>query len=114
MITKEVILSVYRQYPKRVKNIHDLDMRMLFDAVGECHSLVVDGDRLVIGSLANNPIFNCVKLEHIHAFVPFEDWVAIALSTSIIFLHKKSTQVQINLRPQSSTLWSRIKSMFKK
>lgn len=116
MITKEVIQAIYKQYPKRAKSVDDLDFGLLFDSVGVLHDINVDfnTNRLVIGSLDSRSIFRSIPLPHIHAFVPFEEWTAIVLNASIIFLSKTSTDVQIHLKPQEVSMSDRLKSIFSK
>ena len=114
MITKEVIQAIYKQYPKRAKSVDDLNFGLLFDTVGEIHNINVDftTNRLIIGSLDNRSIFRSIPLTHIHAFVPFEEWTAIVLNASIIFLKKNSPEVSIHLKPQEQTVGDRLKSIF--
>lgn len=114
MITKEVINSLYKKYPKRAKSIDELDVALLFDCVGLLHDIHVDLDagRLVIGSIDNSSIFRQIPLTHIHAIVPFEEWVAIVLHSSIIFLNKQSTKVSIHLKPITPSLSDKLKGLF--
>lgn len=114
MITKDVIQEIYKQYPKRAKSVDELDFGLLFDTVGPLHDINVDfnTNRLVIGSLDSRSIFRSIPLGHIHAFVPFEEWTAIVLNASIIFLNRKSTDVSIHLKPQEVSMTDRLKSLF--
>ena len=116
MITKEVINSIYKQYPHRAKIVDCLDIPMLFDSVGKLHNITVDIDseRLIIGSLNPKSVFHSILLKHIHAFLPFENWTAIVLPTSIIFLNKKNRQVSIHIKPHKESLGDRIKNWLKK
>ncbi len=116
MITKEVIKNIYKKYPRRAKSVDDLDMAMLFDSVGILHdiSVEIDSARLVIGSMSNNSIFHSILLKHIHAFVPFEEWIAIVLPTSIIFLNRIDHKVSIHIKPHKEPFWERIKRLFSK
>lgn len=116
MITKEAIQEIYRKYPKRTKNVDDLDFGLLFDTVGSMHDINVDftTNRLVIGSLDNRSIFRSIPLGHIHAFVPFEEWTAIVLNASIIFLNRKSPEVSIHLKPQEQSVADRLRGLFGK
>lgn len=116
MITKEVIQEIYKQYPKRAKSVDELDFGLLFDSVGALHDINVDftTNRLVIGSLDSRSIFRSIPLTHIHAFVPFEEWTAIVLNASIVFLNKRSTDVQVHLKPQEVSMADRLKSLFGK
>ena len=113
MITKEVIQKIYKQYPKRAKSVDELDFGLLFDSVGEIHDINVDfnSNRLIIGSLDNRSIFRSIPLSHIHAFVPFENWIAIVLNASIVFLNRHSTEVSVHLKPQEQSMADRLKSI---
>lgn len=116
MITKEVIQTLYKKYPRRAKSVDELDMAMLFETVGVMHNISVDieTNTLTIGSIEPKSIFHTIPLSHIHAFVPFEEWTAIVLHSSIIFLNRKKPTVQIHLKPIKPTLGSRLKGIFTK
>lgn len=113
MITKEVIQAIYKEYPKRAKSIDELDFGLLFDSVGAVHDINIDPNtnKLTIGSLDNRSIFRSIPLHHIHAFVPFEEWTAIVLNASIVFLNKKKPEVSIHLKPQEQSVGDRLKSI---
>lgn len=116
MITKEVIQTLYKKYPKRAKSVDCLDIALLFDACGILHDINVDIDsgKVIIGSLDEKSIFRSIPLAHIHAIVPFEEWIAIVLHSSIVFLNKKSTKVSVHLKPLSPSISDRIKGLFGK
>lgn len=114
MITKEVIQTLYKKYPKRAKSIDCLDIALLFDAAGTMHNIYVDmeTEKLTIGSLDERSIFRSIPLAHIHAIVPFDEWVAIVLHSSVVFLNKQNTKVSIHLKPVKPTLTQRMKGLF--
>ena len=116
MITKEVIQEIYKKYPKRAKSVDELDFGLLFDTVGTLHEINIDHNtnRLIIGSLDNRSIFRSIPLTHIHAFVPFEEWTAIVLNASIIFLNKRSTEISVHLKPQEASMTDKLKALFGK
>lgn len=116
MITKDVIQEIYKRYPRRAKSVDELDFGLLFDTVGSMHDLNVDfsTNRLVIGSLESRSIFRSIPLGHIHAFVPFEEWTAIVLNASIIFLNRKSTEVSVHLKPQDVSMADKLRAIFGK
>lgn len=116
MITKEVISALYKKYPRRAKSIDNLDVALLFDTVGTLHGIHVDleNGRLVIGSMDDKSIFRSIPLAHIHAIVPFEEWVAIVLHSSIIFLNKKSTKVSVHLKPITPSFGDKLRGLFSK
>ena len=116
MITKEVIQALYKKYPRRAKSVDCLDIALLFDSVGTLHDINVDieAGRIIIGSLDQRSIFRSIPLTHIHAIVPFEEWTAIVLHSSIIFLNKKNTKVSVHLKPMKPTLVDRLRNAFSK
>jgi len=113
MITKEVIKTLYKQYAKRPKSTDCLDIAMLFDTVGPMHdiSVDIDTDELVIGSIDAKSPFHRILLGHIHAIVPFEEWTAVVLHSSVIFLNRIDTRVSIHLKPPTPTLAERLRSL---
>lgn len=114
MITKEVISAIYKKYPKRAKSIDCLDFALLFEAAGMMHDINIDMDnnKLVIGSIDPKSVFHSVPLSNIHAFVPFDEWVAVVLHSSIIFLNRKSPKSSIHLKPIEVGFTDRLRDMF--
>lgn len=114
MITQQVIDTLYKQYKKAPKSQDCLNMPLLFDSAAENHNISVDFDdnmnaELIIGSIDPKSPFHRMPMSHIHAIVPFEDWVAIVLHSSIIFLNKKDSRVSIHIRPLKETLMDKIR-----
>ena len=91
-------------------------MALLFDSVGVMHDISVDIDtnESIIGAIDARSLFHRIPLAHIHAIVPFEEWTAIVLHSTIIFLNKKSTKVSVHLKPPTPTVTERIKGIFSK
>jgi len=116
MITKEIINAIYKKYPRRAKSIDCLDMALLFDSVGILHNINVDleAGKIIIGSVDEKSIFRSIPLAHIHAIIPFEEWTAIVLHSSIIFLNKLSPKVSIHLKQLNPSFSDRLRSIFSK
>lgn len=116
MITKEVIQTLYKKYPRRAKSEDCLDIALLFDSVGTLHNINVDieSGKIIIGSLDERSIFRSIPLSHIHAIVPFEEWTAIVLHSSIVFLNKLNTKVSVHIKPMNPSITDKIKGIFKK
>lgn len=116
MITKQVIDTLYKQYPKRPKSVDDLDMALLFEGAGLAHDISVDieHNEIVIGSIDSRSVFHRVHLPFVHAIVPFVEWVAIVLHSSVIFLNRNNNKVSIHLREPKRSVKERIKGLFGK
>lgn len=114
MITKQVIDTLYKKYDKRPKSPDCLDFALLFDTIADHHDISVDmdTDQLVINSIDEKSLFHKIPLSKIHAIVPFEEWVAIVLHSSIIFLNRKSPKVSVHIKPPKMTMWERIQALF--
>lgn len=116
MITKKVIEAIYKKYRKTPESPDFLDMPLLFDYASEHHNISIDMDgpvdSLVIGSIDRDSPFHRIPLEKIHAIIPFEEWIAIVLHSSIIFLNRKSNKVSIHIRTHKPTLMDRIREVF--
>lgn len=111
MITKKVIDELYRKYNKRPETPFDLNLGILFDETVESHGLVLDEEKLIIGSLPEGSLFHSISLKHIHEIVEFEDCVAVVLHSSIIFLNKHDSRTFVNIRQDRPSLWDRFRSV---
>lgn len=116
MITKEVIKTLYKKYPRRPKSFDELDIALLFETVGELHKITIDIDTntITIGSIDPKSVFHLIPLSHVHGFVPFEEWTAVVLHSSILFLNRRNTTVSVHLKPVSKTFGDRVKDIFGK
>lgn len=118
MITRKVIEALYKKYRKLPESPDCLDMPLLFESASENHNILIDMDgpvdSLLIGSIDPASPFHRLALDRIHAIVPFEEWVAIVLHSSMIFLNRKSNQVSVHVRTEPPTLAERIKGIFGK
>lgn len=116
MITSQVIDTLYKKYRKLPKSIDCLDFGLLFDTIAEHHDISVDmdTDSLILRSLGERSPFYKIPLSRIHAIVPFEEWVAIVLHSSIIFLNRNSAKVSVHVKPPKLSFVDRIKMPFTK
>lgn len=71
-------------------------------------SVDIENDTMEIGSVDPTSPFHAIPLGRIHAIVPFEEWVAIVLHSSIIFLNKNNRQVSIHIKEPKLSLWDRV------
>ena len=118
MISNKVIQSLYKTYNKRPESPDFLDMSVLFDYASKFHNVTIDMDgvvdTLIINSIEETSPFHNLPLKLIHAIVPFEKWVAIVLRSSIIFLDRDSSRVNIHIRNEKPSLSNRLRNIFGK
>ncbi len=109
MITEKVINSLYKKYKNRPKTPDELDIALLFENLIENHDISIDDEaHLIINSLPPSSPFHRIALSRIHAIVEFEHKIAIVMHSSIIFLNKKDSQVNIHIKPITPTLADRL------
>ena len=118
MITRKVIQTLYSKYRKLPESPDCLDMPLLFDYAAKHHNITVDMegpvDTLVLRSSASDSPFHRIPLERIHAIVPFEEWIAIVLHSSIIFLSRKGPKVSVHVSTESPSLFDRVTDFFRR
>jgi len=115
MVTKKVIQQLYKQYRQPPKSADELDIALLFDYAAENHGIFIDEDNLYIGSVDPRSPFASIPLSKICQIVEFERFVAIVLHSSIIFLGKEDSDVNVHIRmddtDRSPSVWNRLKGL---
>lgn len=118
MITRKVIQTLYKKYRKLPESPDCLDMPLLFDYASKHHNITVDMDgpvdTLVIRSIDPDSPFHRIPLERIHAIVPFEEWIAIVLHSSIIFLSRRSPRVNVHVKTEKPSIFDRLTDFFRR
>ena len=110
MVTKKVIDTIYRQFNHPPQSVDELNIGLLFDYAIENHGIVIDENDLYIGSVDPKSPFAVLPLDRIHEIVEFDDVIAIVLHSSIIFLNKHNSDVNVHIRMTPPSLCSRLKS----
>jgi len=112
MVTSKVIDSLYRTYKKRPSSPDELDIALLFDPnIEENHHISLTPETLSIGSLPEESPFHTLQLANIHGIVEFDRVLAIVLHSSILFLTKRDSGVNLHIKMQKPGLLTRLKSM---
>ena len=112
MISKKAIDNVYKQYCKLPESPDCLDIILLFEGIHPVHCVEIDGNNLIINSVDSSSPFHKLPLDRIYGIVDFEETVGIVMHSSIVFLGKRSGDVNVHIRPLDTTIMGRIKSMF--
>lgn len=110
MITRQVIETLYKKYRKAPKSIDMLNLSILFEYAAQHHNIFIDpeAETLLIGSIDPASPFHTIYISRINAIVAFEEWVAIVLPASIIFLNRTNNKVAIDIRSVRPSLLDRL------
>lgn len=113
MITTDVINAIYKKYDKWPKSPDCLDFALLFEGAGIVHDIMIDPEmqELTIASISPDSPFHTLSINNIYAIIPFEEWIAIVLHSSIIFLNKKKPLTSIHIKQPTLSIWDRIKGL---
>jgi hypothetical protein len=112
MITKQVIDELYQKYCRRHHDSTD-SIKLLMDSASEYHNVQMDGQgNLVIGSIDPKSPFHRILVDNINGISQFENTFAIVLNSSIIFLNKYDSGVNVHVRTDTPSLWQRLRWKF--
>lgn len=114
MITRNNINEIYRKYKNRPASTDDLDIALLFDETALHHDIMIEPDDNTIsfGSIDANSPFHTLPLDRINAILGFDEWVALVMPSSILFLNKKSPKVAIDIKPAKQSFGDRMSKLF--
>lgn len=115
MITRENINEIYRKYNKAPESIDELNIATLFDETAIHHDIMIDPEEntMTIGSIEPASPFHTLPLDRVNAILGFEEWNAIVMPTSIIFLNRKNQKVVIDIKNIKQSLGDRIAGIFR-
>ena len=115
MITRENINEIYRKYKKTPGSVDELNIATLFDDTAIYHDIMIDPETntMTLGSIDSSSPFHKLPLDRINAILGFEEWVAIVMHSSIIFLNRKSPKVVVDVKAIQPSLGERITKIFR-
>lgn len=115
MITRENINEIYRKYKTTPESVDELNIAALFDDTAIHHDIMIDPEdnTITFGSIDPKSPFHTLALNRINAIVEFEEWIAVVMHSSILFLNRKNSKVVIDIKPVSQSLGDRISKLFK-
>lgn len=115
MITRENINEIYRKFRKAPSSIDELNIAALFDDTAIHHDIMIDPEENTIsfGSLDESSPFKTLDLKRINAILTFDEWVAIVMHSSILFLNRQSPRTAIDIKPVERSLGERISNLFR-
>lgn len=114
MITRDNINEIYRKYKKAPANVDDLNISTLFDETAIHHDIMIDPEdsTITFGSIDPKSPFHTLPLERIHAILGFDEWVAIVMHSSILFLNRKIPKVVVDIKTIQPSFSERLTKLF--
>lgn len=109
MIQKKVIDAIYRKFKDRPASPDELNIPLLFEKLPEQAGVEIDGDNIILNSVAPDSPFHSIPVRHIHAIVEFDEAIAIVLHSSIVFISKADGTVHVHLREINPGLLDRLR-----
>lgn len=115
MITRENINEIYRKYKKAPASVDDLNIAALFDQTAINHDIMIDPEEgtITFGSIDPASPFHTLPMDRINAILAFDEWVAVVMHSSIVFLNRRNSKVVIDIKPVTRTLGDRLSDIFK-
>lgn len=115
MITRENIKEIYRKYKNAPESTDDLNISTLFDETAIHHDIMIDPEdnTITFGSIDPSSPFHKLDMKRINAILGFEEWVAVVMHSSILFLNRKSPKVAIDIKPMRETFGERVSKLFR-
>ncbi|MCH5246338.1 MAG: hypothetical protein J1E84_07730 [Muribaculaceae bacterium] len=113
MLTKKAIAEIYKKYPKRPESPDMLDIPLLFSDDLQQHNIQLTASHIIINSLDPKALFHSISTKLIHGIVDFEDHVAIVLHSSIIFLGKRDSSVNVDIKMEQPSFMERLRMLQK-
>lgn len=113
MITRTLIKDLYKKYKKPPKSVDLLNLALLFDYASRHHDIYIDpeAEELHIGSIDPDSPFHKLSIPRINAIVPFEQWIAIVMPASIIFLNRNSNEVAVDIKDIGPSILDRLRGI---
>lgn len=114
MITRDNIKEIYRKYNKAPKSIDELDIATLFDETAIHHDILIDPEdnTMSFGSIDPKSPFHTLPLDRVNAILGFDEWIAVVMPASIVFLNRNSNKVMVDIKTEQPGIMDRLSRMF--
>ena len=112
MINNKTIETIYKKYRNRPASIDELNIPLLFEAMDDENSIEIKGHDIVIKGLDSWSPFHTIDLNRVHAILDFENYIAIVMHSSIVFIGKTTGKVHVHLKDLKPSIMDRMRGMF--
>lgn len=100
MITKQIILDIYKEYRKPAENIEELNIPYFLKMLEPHHKLKYDGEEFIFEDMEEFNPFRRILVRNVHAILEFTKMVAFVFPNHILFLGKRSPELSVHFKPE--------------
>lgn len=112
MVKPNRIKHLYRKHPLTDENRQDLELsRLLTDSLSQ-HLITIGKENIIINSVEEESPFRELPIKNIAGIEDLDQFTAIILRNSILFLSKFSTDIHVHINVEQPSFWQRLKYYF--
>lgn len=112
MVKPNKIKHLYRKHPLTDKSRSDLDLSpLLTDSLSQ-HLITIGQENIIINSVDEESPFRELPIRNIAGIEDMNQFTAIILRNSILFLDKSTTDIHVHINVEQPSLWQRLKYYF--
>lgn len=100
MITNDTIANLYTTFATEPALFEDRGLTRLMDYAFDTEAIDFDGDSLVFTTMDPDSPLRKVEIERIHGAKEIEDYLAVVLANSIIFLNRRDFSTFVHLKEE--------------
>lgn len=98
MITNDTIANLYSTFATEPALFEDRGLTRLMDYAFDTDAIEFDGDRLVFTTMDQDSPMRSVEIERIYGAKEFDDYLAVVLPNSIIFLDRCDYSTHVHVK----------------
>ncbi len=100
MINNNIINELYTSFATEPELFEDRGLSRLMDYAFDTDAIDFDGDRLVFNSIDSESPLHSIEIERIRGAREFNDYMAVVLPSSIIFINRRDLSTRIHIKEQ--------------
>lgn len=112
MITKKHITELYKKHIINPNKPNRIELEMFGNKCVSQHSITIENKNLIINSVDCDSPFHELPLQNIAGIEDLENYIAIILRNSILFLDKNSKNIHVHINIEKPSIWERLKYIF--
>ncbi len=111
MISEQIILELYREYPEPSRDFSSLDMEEFLTTCRELYGITLDATHITFGKMESDNPFRSILLRNLCGIVYFEHHIAMITPSYILFFARAQYSVEVHFKPDAPSLWNRLRKL---